>query len=165
MDVQTVRLAYKRLKNDHNEFVASYTFKYDIHGTGRIETTEDVVISLTQGEPWTVDTGLRFMLISNNPEVNAGGYYYTALPVVNSNLKVALTGSTPSIIKCPFSNVTCTTPYNLEAKNNKNSLNLTFIPRIDTVIGHTIPKGTILCYVHFPVIFDLIDKISCYEYN
>lgn len=171
MEVQLVRLAYKRLKNNQGNYVANFVFKYSDHGTGRIEAAEDMSLpaaAIASGL-WTVQTGLSFMLISRDPTVSPGGYYYTALPVINPNLTaVYQTTSSTTRIECPFALVACSTPYNLECKKNKSGLELTFgLRTLDEALtpNHVIRRGETLCYVHFPVVFDLLDQISCYEYS
>lgn len=164
---QIVRLAYSYEKDNNGNEINKCNFKFDRHGSGRIVAAEDLSPTITDGI-WRLDTGIRFILVSSQAKTKAQGFYFIAAPSVNYKLEARLS---TAVVKVPFINVVGYTsdddsdPYNLDNIKNKPYLQLALFPRAEAALttSHIFPKGSVLCYLNFQVIFDLAEKESCYK--
>ena len=160
---QIVRLAYSYADNH------KCSFSFDKHGSGKITAASDLSPSLSNGL-WKLDTGIKFILVSSKADTKAQGFYFIASPSVNYSLEANTVPPSVKIVT-PFNQVVGYTsdsksdPYNLDNIKNKPTLKLAFFPRADSGLTatHVFTEGSVLCYLNFQVVFDLIEKTSCYK--
>lgn len=157
-NVLPTRLAYKK--------TGDYDFKYKNHGFGRLVNDKDLTISA--GGVLEIDTGLKFMLVSDSEENASMGYFYAVVPAINCELKAQIQGITPQPVDCPFMVVACYEPYNLNKKNPdgsaKSTLKLRLFVSPSVTTACEILAGSTICYLTFQVIYDLQKTVSCFSF-
>ena len=158
---QIVRLCISYSKN------ALCRFEYTPHGTGRLVLNSDYTFT---GPGQSLDTGVKLMLVSSNTEVTGPGYYYTAVPYLNPALKIRVTDTpVPVYTDDPLTNIIAYPTggqqgkemYNLKEGKDKPTLSLRLLS--GQGMAGTFERGAALCFLTFPVGFDLLNKETCFE--
>lgn len=141
-------------------------FEYSPHGTGRLTLRSSLTLN---GTTQAIDTGIKFMLVSESPEVASPGFYYTVVPYLNPALTAQITEQDATVpVPDPFISIIAyptgkqgSEMYNLKEEPDKLTLSLRLL--LNPGVSGEIKSGSTLCFLTFPVGFDLLNKETCFE--